>query len=125
MTNNVPATLAETTRTGRFVAPRVDIVENDKELLIYADMPGALPLDIDLRYENGELTLRGKKQPCEHAGNLIFAEYDVGDFYRAFQVHETIDAGNIEAEYKNGVLIVHLPKHEAVKPKQVAVKVNA
>lgn len=132
MAENTPAVqngrenpLAESTRTGSFVAPRVDIVETDKELLIYADMPGALPHDIDLRYENGELTLRGKVQPSERPGNLIFAEYDVGDFYRAFQVHETIDAGKIDAEFKNGVLTVHLPKHEAVKPKQVALKVHA
>ena len=88
-------------------------------------MPGALPHDIDLRYEQGELTLRGKVQPSEPRGNLIFGEYDVGDFYRVFQVHETIDAAKIEAEFKNGVLVVHLPKQEAAKPKHVPVKVQA
>src|SRR5437588_3827557 len=82
--------LAETTRNGKFFTPRVDIVETDKELLLYADMPGALPHDIDLRYENGELSLRGKVQPAEGHGNLIFGEYDVGDFYRPFQLHETV-----------------------------------
>jgi HSP20 family molecular chaperone IbpA len=116
---------AEDTRNGQFFTPRVDIVETDKELLIYADMPGALPHDIDLRYEQGELTLRGKVQPSEPRGNLIFGEYDVGDFYRVFQVHETIDAAKIDAEFKNGVLVVHLPKQEAAKPKQVPIKVQA
>lgn len=117
--------LAEDTRNGQFFTPRVDIVETDRELLIYADMPGALPHDIDLRYENGELTLRAKVQPREAHGNLIFGEYDVGDFYRVFQVHESIDATRIEADYRNGVLVVHLPKQEAVKPKQVPIKLHA
>ena len=58
-------------------------------------------------------------------GTLIFGEYDVGDFHRVFQVQETIDASKIEAEFKNGVLIVHLPKHEREKPKQVPIRVNA
>jgi HSP20 family protein len=113
---------AENTRNGTYFTPRVDIVENDSELLLYADMPGVVPDDIDLRYENGELILRGRVQRPEVRGNVIFAEYDVGDFYRVFQVHETIDASKIDAEFKNGVLIVHLPKQEAAKPKQVTVR---
>ena len=129
MTENAPAVIknhsrAEDTRNGQFFTPRVDIVETDKELLIYADMPGALPHDIDLRYEQGELTLRGKVQPGEAHGNLVFGEYDVGDFYRVFQVHESIDAARIDAEYKNGVLVVHLPKQEAAKPTQVPIRVQ-
>ena len=133
MTENTPTTLknrpenprAEETRTGQFYTPRVVIIETENELLLYADMPGVLPHEIDLRYDQGELTLRGKVQPREAHRNLIFGEYDVGDFYRVFQLHETIDAAKIEAEFKNGVLVVHLPKQEAVKPKQVAIKVQA
>ena len=133
MTENTP-TLAqngntnprvEGTRNTSYFTPRVDIIETEKELLLYADMPGALPHDIDLRYEKGELTLRGKVQPSEPHGNLVFGEYEVGDFYRVFQVHETIDPGKIDAEFKNGVLIVHLPKQEAAKPKQVPIRVQA
>src|SRR5260370_25654551 len=104
---------AEDTRNGQFFAPRVDIVETEKELLIYADMPGALPHDIDLRYEQGELTLRGKVQPSQPRENLIFGEYDVGGLYRVVQVHETIDAAKIEAEFNNGGLVVHLPTQRA------------
>ncbi len=132
MTKDTPTTIpnganprAEETRGDRFFTPRVDIVENDKELLIYADMPGALPHDIDLRYENGELTLRGKVAPGDRSGHLIFGEYDVGDYYRVFQVHESIDSTRIEAEFKNGVLVVHLPKQEALKPKQVPIRLQA
>jgi HSP20 family protein len=113
---------AESTRNGNYFTPRVDIIETENELLLYADMPGVRQEDVDLRYENGELILRGKVQPTQVAGNLIFAEYEAGDFYRVFQVHETINASKIDAEFKNGVLTVHLPKQEAAKPKQVTIR---
>jgi len=133
MTENTPMTVKnwldyqnpEATRNGKYFTPRVDIVETDTELLLSADMPGVAPDDIDLRYENGELVLRGKVAPSEAKGNLVFGEYDVGDFYRVFQVHETIDASKIDAEYKHGVLTVHLPKAEEVKPKQVPIRAQA
>jgi len=116
------ATRSEATRNARFVAPRVDIFETDSELLLLADMPGVRPDQIDLRYERGELVLRGKVESAPERGQPVFEEYERGDFYRVFQIHETIDASKIEAEYKNGVLTVHLPKQEAVKPKQVQVR---
>jgi HSP20 family molecular chaperone IbpA len=112
----------ENTRSGRHFAPRVDIYENDHELLLYADLPGVAAGDVDLRYERGELTLQGKAKLHEHAGQPILGEYEVGDYYRVFQIHESIDASKIEAEHKNGVLTVHLPKQEAVKPKLVSVR---
>jgi len=115
----------ETTRSAQYFTPRVDIVESDTELLLFADMPGTRQEDIDLRYENGELILRGKVQPEEHKGHLIFGEYDVGDYYRVFQMHESIDASKIDAAYKNGVLTVHLPKQEAVQPKQVPIRAKS
>src|SRR5947209_14543059 len=94
---------AESTRNGNYFTPRVDILETEGELLLYADMPGVKPDDIDLRYENGELILRGKVQQPSVQGNLILGEYEVGDFYRVFKLHETINAGKIDAEVKNGV----------------------
>ncbi len=112
----------ESTRNGKTYVPRVDIFESDHELLLYADVPGVAPGSIDLRYERGELTLHGKVNPRPRTGQMILGEYDSGDFYRVFQVHEAIDASKIEAEHKNGVLTVHLPKQESVKPKQIAVK---
>ncbi|HZZ82709.1 MAG TPA: Hsp20/alpha crystallin family protein [Gemmataceae bacterium] len=117
--------VAEATRDGACFTPRVDIFETDAELFLFADMPGALPHEIDLRYEQGELILHGKVQPSKREGRLVFGEYDVGDFYRVFEVHESIDASKIEAEFKNGVLKVRLPKQEAVRPKQVPIKVQA
>jgi HSP20 family protein len=116
------ASRTENTRNGKFFAPRVDISETATELLLVADLPGVKPDGIDLRYENGELVLRGKVATDRPQGMPVLEEYDTGDFYRVFQIHETIDASKIEAEHKNGVLTVHLPKQESVKPKQVQVR---
>ena len=117
--------VAEATRNGICFTPRVDIVETESDSVPLRRHARRLPHDIDLRYEQGELVLHGKVQQSEPKGRLVFGEFDVGDFYRVFQVHETIDAGKIEAEFKNGVLKVRLPKQEAVKPKQVPIKVQA
>jgi HSP20 family molecular chaperone IbpA len=111
----------EPIRNGRTVAPRVDIFETDRELLMYADLPGVALSDVDLRYEDGELVLQGKVA-AERQGNLLAREFEPVDFYRVFRVHETIDAGKIEAEFKNGVLTVHLPKEEKHQPRKVAIK---
>lgn len=109
----------------RTFAPRVDIVETEQALLLYADLPGVGPHDIDLSYEQGELTLRGKLQPRQGAGRAVFSEFDCGDFQRVFQLSDLIDVTRIDAEFKNGVLTVRLPKQEQAKPKQVPIRVQA
>jgi HSP20 family protein len=112
----------EATRGGVYFTPRVDIFETDKELTLFAEAPGVKPEDVNLRYENGELLLHGRVQPMAEGKAMLLEEYDEGDFYRAFTIHESIDASRITAECKNGVLIVHLPKVEAVQPRRIAVK---
>jgi HSP20 family molecular chaperone IbpA len=112
----------ETTRGGLYFTPRVDIYETDHELTLYADLPGVRSEDVDLRYEQGELMLHGRVRPQERQANFLLAEYDEGDFYRVFQIHESIDASKISAECKNGVLTVHLPKAEAARPRQIEIR---
>jgi HSP20 family molecular chaperone IbpA len=111
----------ETTRGGYYFAPRVDILETDAELTLFAEVPGVKSEDVNLRYENGELVLLGRVRPRAQGKNLLLQEYGEGNFYRVFTIHESIDAGRIAAECKNGVLTVHLPKVEAVKPRQIQV----
>ena len=112
----------EATRGGVYFTPRVDIRETDKELTVFAEVPGVRPEDVSLRYENGELLLHARVRPRADAKTPLWQEYDEGDFYRAFTIHESIDAGRIAAECKNGVLTVHLPKVEAVQPRQITVQ---
>lgn len=113
----------EVTR-GVVFTPRVDIYETKDELLLYADMPGVKPGDADVRFENGELVLHGRFTANTDGRNFLLQEYAVGDFYRAFTITEDIDASKISAEMKNGVLTLHLPKAEAVKPRKIAVKAS-
>jgi len=113
---------SEVTRGGFCFTPRVDIVETDTELTLYAEVPGVRPEDVDLRYENGELLLHGRVQPRSGQRSMLLQEYEEGDFYRAFTIHETIDSGGISAECKNGVLAVHLPKAEAARPRRISVR---
>jgi HSP20 family protein len=85
-------------------------------------VPGVRAEDVDLRFERGELTLHARVKQRQRPDQYFLWEYEDGDFYRVFQVHETIDATRISAECKNGVLTVHLPKAEAAKPRQVQVR---
>lgn len=102
--------------------PRVDILESENELVLIADLPGVKPGDVDIRFENGELSLHGHCPPRQNGVDYLLGEYGVGDFYRAFTISTDVDADRIAAELKNGVLTVHLPKSEKIKPKRIAVK---
>jgi len=121
--NHVEQPRTEQTRGGITFTPRVDIVETETELLLYAELPGVKPDDVNLKYEKGELTLHAKVAPRLPQQGLLLREYEEGDFFRSFTIHESIDAGKIEAQCKNGILVVHLPKVPAVQPRQISVKV--
>jgi HSP20 family protein len=112
----------ESTRGGVHFTPRVDIYETDQELVLYADVPGVKPEDVDLRYENGELLLHGRVSRPQAERLFVLNEYDEGDYFRTFSIGESLDRTRITAECKNGVLTVHLPKAEAVQPKQITVR---
>jgi HSP20 family molecular chaperone IbpA len=110
----------ETTRGGIHYTPRVDIYETADEVVLLCDMPGVKPPDLDVRFERGELSLYGKVEPRQAPAD--YEEYGIGDFYRSFTIGPEVDAAKISAECRDGVLTVHLPKQEKVKPKQIAVK---
>lgn len=118
-----PVTRAEPTRRGQVYLPNVDILEDRDELLLIADVPGATSEHIDIRFENGELTIdaRVDVRNAAEPDRDIWREYGVGDFHRSFQLGESIDNAKIHAEVKDGVLTVHLPKTEAIKPRKIAV----
>src|SRR6185312_13794201 len=80
----------EVTRGGVHFTPRVDIYETDSELTLFAEVPGVRPEDVDLHYEKGELVLYGRV-PARHGNQPLLQEYEEGDFYRAFTIHESID----------------------------------
>lgn len=112
----------ERTRGGVSYTPRIDIWESEDELVLYADMPGVAVENLDIQFENRELRIQGKVSPRHEDINFLYGEYGIGDFYRTFSIGETIDSEKISAELKDGVLTLHLPKTEAVKPRRIEVK---
>jgi HSP20 family molecular chaperone IbpA len=101
--------------------PRFDIWETDEELVLFGDLPGVTPQELDVRFEDGQLILHGRVAVRQLGGQPLHREYGVGDFHRTFAIDETIDSSRISAELKAGVLALHLPKSEAVKPKRIPV----
>ena len=113
---------AEHTRSGNYFRPNVDIVERADELTVYADVPGATADGVDVGFKEGTLAIHAKVPPRNEEVDFLVREYGVGDFYREFRVNETIDVSKISAEFADGVLTLHLPKVEAIKPRKIAVK---
>lgn len=105
------------------VRPRVDVFENEHELLVVADMPGVAKDAIDVRFEGGELRLEARRGPAPQ-GQPLAEEYRFADYRRAFAMPEGIDAEKIAAELSNGVLTVHLPKSSAKRPRRIDVRTS-
>jgi len=106
--------------------PSCDIYEDGEEIVVRAELAGVEPKDVEIRYENGVLTLKGERklEMEEHRENYHRVELSYGTFTRGFSLPASIDAEKIRAESKNGVLHVHLPKKPEAKPKSIQVKVN-
>lgn len=105
--------------------PTVDISETESEYLIKAELPEVRKEDVTVTVENGVLTLQGeRRQEKEEKGRRFHrVERSYGSFVRSFTLPESVDEGGVKAEYKDGVLALHLPKSEKVKPKAIDVKV--
>jgi HSP20 family protein len=108
--------------------PAVDIYSNGQhELVLKAELPDMKQEDIDLTVEDNTLTLRGQRKLDEEVAEDQFhrIERSYGSFVRTFGLPPTVDAGQVSAEYKTGVLTVRLPLREEAKPKQIKVQVAA
>lgn len=113
----------EQTPQGQYYRPNVDLIEQADELLVIADVPGAKREEIDIQFEDGSLTIHAKvpgRRP--ENPNYLLREFGVGDFYRTFRVSEQVDPGRITADYRDGVLMLHLPKSEKAKPRKITVE---
>lgn len=106
--------------------PAVDILETENELIFKADVPDMEMKDIDVRMENGTLTIRGERkfEAKKTDGGWHRLERSYGTFERVFTLPDTVDVEAVKADYKNGVLTVTLPKKEIAKPRQIKVQVS-
>jgi|SRR5579871_2663971 len=107
-------------------APSVDILETDNELVLKADVPGVDQKDIDIRIENGTLSIKGERkfEKDEKSKGFHRMERSYGSFVRYFTLPETVDTEHVKADYNAGVLTLTLPKKEIAKPKAIKVQVT-
>ena len=113
--------LPETRRDIPTVTPVVDIFENDEEILLHADMPGVAKKDLTVYIDNGTLDITGTRETLK-SGAADWEEFDSVEYRRTFSVPQSIDVEKIDAQLKNGVLKLHLPKSEAAKPRIIEIK---
>ena len=93
------------------VVPLVDIYENEDEILLHVDMPGVEKENVTINLDNGKLHLSGlRKMEVKGAENWV--EFGDAEYKRSFSVPQTIDSERVNAELKNGVLRLHLPKSD-------------
>ncbi len=124
-----PAVSAKNGREALTVAdwsPTVDISESEGEYLIKAELPEVKKEDVKVTLEDGVLTLSGERRQEKEEKNLRYhrVERSYGSFVRSFSLPELVDETKVKAEYKDGVLSLHLPKLEKAKPRAIEVKVS-
>ncbi len=107
-------------------SPAVDIYDNKDNLIIKADLPGLTQKDINVSVEDDVLSIKGEKKKEQEVkeDNFYRIERVYGSFERSFTLPSNVDAANIKATYKDGVLQLTLPKREETKPKQIKVDIN-
>jgi HSP20 family molecular chaperone IbpA len=104
-----------------FASPPVDIFEDERGLMVVADLPGVDSTGADIHIENGILTIQARAEHLVRS-RPVQREYELIGFYRQFQLPEEIDSARISAEMKNGVLTVLLPRMERSQPRRIEVR---
>ena len=113
----------DSARTGW--APAVDVREDAKEICLEVELPGIKPSDVEVTSENGVLTIRGEKQSTSaenKEGRYHVTERSYGSFTRSFQLPNGVDERRIEAEFTDGLLIVHVPKAALAQPRRIEIR---
>ena len=115
--------IAGQTIAGSWMMP-VDIAETADEFLVKAELPGMKPEEIEITVADNQVTLRGQRTEAREDKdvNFIRSERRLGSFYRSFALSAPVDDARVTATYKDGILEVHLPKSEAVKPRQIRIQ---
>lgn len=106
--------------------PPVDIIHAAEELVLRAELPGVRKEDIELTVHEDSLTLKGSKKVETESkeGQYQHVERQFGEFARTFQLPAVVDTAKVRAEFKEGILSVHMPIAEAAKPRKIDITVN-
>ena len=113
--------------TVRAVYPKVNIVENENEFLLTAEVPGMVDDDIDVEIKDGVLSLRGhvKEEKETKEDNYRIKEFRSQNFERSFRLGDQVDPEKVAAKLEKGILRVSLGKKEIAKPRKVAIKIGS
>ena len=114
---------AEQIKPGPVFTPNVDIFETDRQIIMLADIPGVKAEDLIIDLRDDTLTFTGEGKPVDRQNKEdILIEYQIGSYYRQFNLAEMIDQNKIDATLSNGVLRLDLPKVEKARPCQITIK---
>src|SRR3954453_17420576 len=110
-----------TGRPQNFVTPEVNIFETKDGYVLEAEMPGVNKEGLEVTLEGNELTILGRRNRPELNISPLYRESSTADYRRVFELDPAIDTGKVNAQMNQGVLTLHLPKSEKVKPRKVTV----
>lgn len=104
--------------------PAVELVETEEEYSLTAELPGVSPEDVELTVEEGVLTLKGEKKAEREEKNPRYVTFEraYGAFERALALPRSVNTDAIQAEFKDGVMIVHLPKSQEAKGRRIEIQ---
>jgi len=103
-----------------YVSPYVNIYETNDEFVLVVNLPGVLRDDLKVKVEKDSLTIFGKIDYDKQINkNFILNELEIGNYYRKFNISDSVNQEKIEAKYDNGQLIVNLAKNEKIKPRKI------
>lgn len=112
-------------RDAQAMTPRVDVLEDDSGITLIADMPGVSKESLEINVENDALVIEGViSSATPQALEATYAEIRVPRYRRSFTLSRELDAGHIEAQLKDGVLKLRIPKHEQARPQRISVNVS-
>ncbi|MHB8108481.1 MAG: Hsp20/alpha crystallin family protein [Syntrophorhabdaceae bacterium] len=115
--------LVERTRAAKIYNPDVDIIEGKDKIIVIADMPGVNESSVDITLDDNVLTIYGKVDwQIPDKMKLAHAEYGIGDYQRIFTVSGEINREKIEANVRDGVLRLTMPKNDAPKMRKISVQ---
>lgn len=125
-TGALPAQISREEMLNGSWMPSVDIFENKENLILEADLPGMTRDDFDLTIENNVITLKGERRFEKKAegDNYHRVERAYGSFTRSFTLPQTVKAEGATADFKNGILLVTLPKREESKARRIEISAN-
>lgn len=107
--------------------PKVDVKRKDDDIVIRAELPGIDPADVDVEVTDGVLSIRGERRQEEkqEGEDWLVSESFYGSFERSLTIPDGVDPATITADYKDGILVVHVPKAlEAARPKTTRIEVG-